>query len=179
MAAGESKKAGYDEILLAVVDRLIEKLGAACNKSTCYLSLDPDQLPSNPGTHVFVVAPNSGEFDRGSFVGGGLNHLDTHSGCLVAIHSPSLTDQAKRDAIAITDETRGLIRRASAVIAALSNTGAGPVAGDAWVPTHEDGYGMTSPFTPLTYSLRRHPNDAVRSIEIAFGFDFDWDVTRQ
>ena len=177
MAAGESTKGGYDEILLAIVERLIQRVEGLTD-ANCYLSLDPDELVPNPADHVYVVSPVSGSFREGAFVGGGLNYVASESGCTVKIHCPSLTDQRNRDHVALTDEALSVIRKASKVIAALCQTGDSPIPGDPWVPTKDD-YGLTSPFRPANYSIWRHPNGAVRSIELAFAFEFDWDVTHQ
>jgi hypothetical protein len=177
MAAGESKVAGYDDVLLKVVARLIDQIEGA-NESNCYLSLDPDSLPSNPGDHVYVVAPVAGQFRAGAFIGGGLNHLATEAGCKVAIHCPSLIDQNQRDAVAITDASLSVLRKATAVIAALCHTGAGPLPGSAWVPRVGE-YDLTGQFEPVSFALFKHANDAIRSIELSFRFSFDWDMTRR
>lgn len=173
MAAGESKAGSYADILVAIVNRLRATVDG-CNEATCYLSLDPDTMPSNPGDHVYVVAPVSGHFREGSFVGGGLNFLTVHSGCIVKIHCPSLIDQSLRDVVAITDQSLGLIRKASAVLASLSPQESGV----AWVPMGPE-YAISSPFTPAGYSLHKSEDQAVRAIELTFRFEFDWDTTQQ
>jgi len=175
MAVGESKTGDYGTVLLQIVQRLRDIVETA-NEANCFLSLDPDDLPSNPGDHCFVVAPVSGKFDEGAFIGAGIAALTTHSGCIVKIHCPSLSDQAGRDVVAITDESLGLIRKASEVITALAAFTADqpPVRG--WVPTLSD-YALTSPFRPVGYSLHKNDTGAVRAIELSFEFEFDWDTT--
>jgi len=169
MAAGESISADYGDVLLQVVARLQAQIPDKCNEATCYLSLDPDSLPVNPGDHVFVVGPVSGKFREGAFVGGGLNALATHSGCIVKIHCPSLLDQAHRDVQAITSTSLGLIKQATSVLQALSPQETGL----AWAP-NAGGFNLTSPFTPVGYTLHKNESGAVRSIELSFAFEFDW-----
>lgn len=176
MAAGESSNSGYDDVLLLIVERLREAV-KGCNESTCYLSLDPDVVVGT-GDHAVVVSPVSGTFREGSFVGGGLNFLATQAGCIVKIHCPSALDEEKRDVQALTDESLSVIRKASAVIAALCHTGDGPMGGDSWAPSRGE-YALTSHFRPVNYLLTKSPEGSVRSIELSFAFDFDWDVTRQ
>lgn len=177
MAAGESKEADYGEVLLQVVARIIDRVDGA-NASTCYLALDPDSLDHNSGRHTFIVSPLSGDFSEGAFVGGGIAFLETKSGCIVKIHCPSLADKAGHDVLALTDESLGLLRKASAVISALAPSTAAHPPQAGWVPSVGD-YGLTSPFRPVRYSLHKHPNNAIRSMEILFSFDFDWDTTQQ
>jgi hypothetical protein len=176
MAVGESQSGGYDDVLLLIVERLIATV-KGCNESSCYLSLDPNVVLS-PADHSIAVSPVSGTFREGAFVGAGLNHLATQSGCIVKIHCPSALDEQSRDVQSITDESLGLIRKASAVIASLCNTGDGPGGGDAWAPRRGN-YDLTSHFRPLNYSLDKSADGSVRGIELTFVFDFDWDVTRQ
>jgi hypothetical protein len=174
MAAGASREADYGDILLAIVARLIATV-KGCNESTCYLSIDPNKLPSNPGDHVYVVAPTSGTFRAGAYIGGGLNFLGTDGGFIVKIHCPSLIDQEHRDAAALTLEGLSIIRKASEVLAALSPAESSSTA---WVPVKGD-YDLTGPLQPIGYSFDKDPNDAVRAIELAFHCPFDWDTTRR
>lgn len=175
MAAGESNTGDYGVVLQQIVTRLRDIVETA-NEANCFLSLDPDDLPNNPGDHCFVVAPVSGKFDEGAFGGAGIAALTTHSGCIVKIHCPSLVDEGGRDATAITDESLGLIRKASEVITALATFTAAnpPTAG--WVPTVGD-YALTSPLRPVGYSLHKNATGAVRAIELSFAFEFDWDTS--
>ncbi len=180
MAAGESKTGDYGEVLLQIVQRLITVIESA-NEATCFLGLDPDEFPTSPGDHVFVVAPVSGRFDEGAFGGAGIAALSTHSGCVVKIHCPNLIDDGSRDVTAITNESLGLIRKASAVISALAaftQPAANSLPAAAWVPTL-DSFNMTSPFRPVGYSLHKNDSGAVRAIELTFAFEFDWDTTSQ
>ena len=177
MAYGESKEAAYDDVLDQIVERLISRVKEA-NQSNCYFALDPDELTSNSSLFIYVVSPVSGQFDSGAFVGAGIAGLTTHSGCIVKIHSPSLVDKRMRDAVAITDESRGILRKASAVLAALAPSTADNPPQRGWVPSLGD-YALTSPFTPVGYSLHKHPNQAIRAIELTFSFEFDWDTTKQ
>ena len=177
MAAGQSKEGDYGEVLLQIVQRLIATIKEA-NESTCYLSLDPDTLPNNPGDTVFVVAPLSGTFREGAFVGGGVAFLAVHSGCIVKIHCPTLIDQDHRDATAITDESLGLIRHASKVISSLSPSSLEAPSYEGWTPKGQT-YLLTSPLRPVGYSLHKSENAAIRSIELTFAFEFDWDTTKQ
>lgn len=177
MAQGESKAGAYDDVLTQIVARLIDQL-PEISASNCYFALDPDDLTSNPSSFIYVVSPVSGDFAEGNFVGGGIAALTTHSGCIVKIHSPSLVDKRKRDEVAIMGESRGVLRKASAVIAALSPTTADHPPQAGWVPRLGD-YNLTSPFRPLGYAITKHQNDAIRAIEVTFGFEFDWDTTKQ
>lgn len=177
MAVGESKEADYGEVLLQIVARLRDILKPA-NEATCYLSLDPDEVPSGPGDHCYSVSPLSGKAREGAWEGAGIRGLAVHSGCIVTIHLPTLSDELTRDVVAITGESLGLIRKASAVISALAPSTADDPAVRGWIPTKED-YSLTSPFRFLGYSLHRHENKAIRSIELTFQFEFDWDTTQR
>lgn len=178
MAQGESKEANYDVVLDQIVKRLQDQL-KDCNEVNCYFALDPDDLASNPADHIYVVAPVSGQFRLGAFEGGANSFVATNAGCIVKIHCPTLVDQRKRDAFAIMGESTGVLRKASAVLKALGpskHNGNGiPSAG--WVPILS-GVNLTSPFVPVDYSIHKHENNAIRSIELRFSFEFDWDTTQ-
>src|SRR5690348_9290636 len=110
MAAGESTEGDLGDVLLAIVARLIDRV-KGCNEATCFLAIDPDSLPTNPGTHVVVVSSASGEFVEGMYDGGALNQLTANGGIIVKISLPTMTDQSGRDAVALTSESLGLIRK--------------------------------------------------------------------
>lgn len=177
MAQGESKEAAYEDVLLQIVERLIAQI-KGLDKSACFFALDPDDIGTSSGRHTYIVSPVSGEFREEAFVGAGIAALATHSGCIVKIHCPSLVDQRKRDSVAITGESIGVLRKASGVLAALAPSTAAHPPAAGWVPYVGD-YALTSPFTPVGYSLSKNPNGAIRSIELTFKFEFDWDTTQQ
>lgn len=177
MAVGESKEADYGEVLLQIVARLRDILKPA-NESTCFLSLDPDDCPSTPGDHVYVVSPVSGRFREGAWAGAGIRGLAVHLGCIVTIHCPSLTDEGGRDSDAITNESLSLIRQASAVISALAPSTADDPAVRGWIPTKES-FNLTSPFEPHGVAFRKNESGAVRSVELTFQFELDWDTTQR
>lgn len=173
MAAGENKEADYGEILLAIVERLRSQV-KGCNEATCYFALDPDSLTGdNPGDHIVIVSPASGQFRGSAFTGGGRAFLAVEGGFFVKIHCPTLVDQQSRDAFAITSESLGVIRKGTAVLGALL---------EPWVPLVNSSGGefaMTGSLEPLSFQIDKDDKDVVRAIQFAFGCPFDWDLTKK
>lgn len=173
MAQGDNREADYGEILLAIVERLKDQV-KGCNKATCYFALDPDSgVKGNPGTHVVVVAPASGSFLSGAFGGGGRGALSVDGGFFVKVHCPSDLDQEHKDVQAITSASLGVIRKGTAVLAALV---------EPWLPTVKidgDFWNASGYIQPVNFQLDKDPEDIVRAIQYGFSMPFDWDLTKQ
>jgi hypothetical protein len=166
MAAGESKEGDLADILAVIVTRLRDTV-KGCSESACYLSIDPDSLNDDPGDHRFVVAPASGRFLQGAYIGAGLSNLMADGGIIVKIHLPTLSDQAGRDVVAINDEALGLVRAANSVIKSLSDT--------AWEPKLKDSDAFTlfERLIPHSYDFAKNEK-GVRAIQLGFSLTFDW-----
>lgn len=177
MAAGESRQADYGDVLLSVVQRLRDTL-KGCTEANCYLSLNPNRLAPNPGNHTFVIAPVSGQFRAGAFSGAALGGLTVDGGFVVKIHCPTMLDQEQREVVSLTDESLGLIRRASAVIASLCAHGQAGISVDTWVPS-KNGLELTEPPEPVNFSFDEDDKGVVRAVELSFRCAFDWDATNQ
>jgi hypothetical protein len=172
MAQGESRESDYGDVLLAIVERLIQQV-KGCNQATCFFSLDPDDMPANaPGDHTVIVSPASGQFRGGAFAGGGRAFLAVDGGFFVKIHCPTSQDRQDQDAIAITSKSLGVIRKGTAVLAALL---------EPWVPvvlTSDGQYALTGSIEPLNFSIDKDASGSVRAIQLAFACPFDWDLTK-
>lgn len=161
-----------EDILDAIVARLIDQIPDLCKPETCYQAIDPDDIGPSLGDVTFVVAPMSGNFPQEYYEGGGLEQLTVFGGVTVKIHSPLQLDQAGRDLIAMIDRPRGLWRVARRVIRALANP--------EWSPMKGDNEITRDPLVPAGYDISRGGNRKskrkIRGIELNFRLNFDWDV---
>ena len=165
--AATRDKGGLDQILQAIVDRLIGQINGL-TKATCYHCLDPDALPmSNPGGHIFVVAPTSGTFDEGMYAGGGLETLMASGGIVVKIHAPLNVDEPQREAALLTNLSLGVMGLASKTIKALANP--------EWSPQFDEHVLTRDPLIPSGYAITRS-DKRVGAIELTFKCNFDWDA---
>lgn len=151
-------------ILQLIVSRIISTCGF--NEATCYLSLNPDAIPANPGDFFCVVAPTSGAYNEPMFDGGGLNQTTVESGVIVKIHSPVQLDEQHRDATFLTDASLGLIGKMKAVLKHLSG----------WDPTVGGNEQTRDPLIPAEHIFTR-PSRALGGVELVFRCNFDWNLT--
>lgn len=161
-------KGTLDAILAAIVARLIDEIPDLCNPATCFESLDPWGLPApNPGNMVFVVAPMSGEFDAAYLEGGGQEQATANTGVTVAIHSPVVLDEPRRDTHFLRNSTHGVLQVARRVLAALTD----------WTPKSPGGLDELTrdPLMPAGYVFQRNDR-AMGAMGVQFALSFDWDL---
>lgn len=166
MARNEST---LDAILLRVVARLIDQIADA-NASTCYLSLDPDTLPSpNPGEIVYVVTPaSSGQFDESSLDGGGNALCVIQWPLVITIHNTAINDEVGHDAQFLTNSTRGVVGKTTGVLKAL-------VAHDLQDASSNEI--LAEPLIPSDAAVERVPATKRGSIQLGFSMLIDWDLS--
>lgn len=151
-------------ILQAVVDRLIDQLGLT--DATCYLSIDPDAVPSpSPGDLIFVVSPTSGNFNEAMFDGGGQEQMTLDGGIVVKIHTPVQLDEPKHDALLVGQESRGVLRHATLTLKALAN----------WSPDKNGNELTRDPLIPSGFAIGRKSR-SLGWVELTFKCSFDWDA---
>lgn len=164
MARGSGK---LEDILQAVVDRLIAQIPATCNAATCYLSLDPDAKPApNAGSLIYVVAPTSGSFNDGYIDGGGQSQCTVAGGVIVKIHSPMQLDKPQHDEQLLKNATRGVLAAATAALKALV----------AWSPVLATNEITRDPLIPAGFVIGRSDR-SMGFIELTFTCTFDWDLS--
>jgi len=159
--------ARYEDLLLQIVDRIRRYVSIFGGEGTCFLSLDPDQLPPSPGDMICIVAPLNGTFGQDYFTGGGKEQMQVDSGFVVKIHSPLVLDEVQREADFLTDQSLGVISVARQVLNILSE----------WAPTNEDGDQIIRDLvSPSSFSFTRS-NERIGAVELMFRLNFDWNVT--
>lgn len=159
-------KGDLSSILAAIVARLIDQV-TEFNAANCYLSINPDSLPSGPGEITCVVAPTSGTFDQGMIEGGGDEQNTSDGGVIVKIHSPVQLDEADRDTVFLTDASLGLLSFAKQAMQALSG----------WSPDDGGGNETTrDPLHPAGYAFQRDGRK-LGACELTFHLKFDWDLS--
>ena len=159
-------------IFTQIVARLIDQVSNA-SVSTCYLSLDPDDLPAaSSGEFIFVVTPAvSGSFDGGLFDGGSQNQATTRWPVVVTVWSTVVRDEAGHDAQFLTHATLGVIAQGTLVVKAL----AGHDLQDAEDTPSEI---LAQPIFPSDAALdRRAPPKGKGFIQFGFEIIFDWDLS--
>ncbi len=159
-------------ILTQIVARLIAQVSNA-NASTCYISLDPDDLPAaSSGEFIFVVTPAvSGQFDGGLFDGGGQSQATVRWPVIVTVWSTVIRDESGHDAQFLTHATLGVIAQGTLVLKAL----AGHDLQDAEdVPSEI----LAQPIFPSDAALdRRDPPKGKGFMQFGFEVIFDWDLS--
>lgn len=151
-------------ILEGVVTRLIDQLGLT--DANCYLSIDPDALPSpSPGQLIFVVSPTSGNFNEALFDGGGQEQTTLEGGIVVKIHSPLQLDKPHQDVKFLGDESRGILRYATRVLKALAG----------WSPGVVGSEQTRDPLIPSGMVIGRKKR-SLGWLELTFKCSFDWDL---
>jgi hypothetical protein len=161
-----------DVIWPRIVDRLIDQITTATT-STCYLSLDPNRLPSpNPGEFIYVVTPAvSGQFDEGAFDGGGPDMATVRWPVVVTVHSIAMNDESGRDAEFIANATRGIVAKGTEVVKAL----AGHDLQDEEAPSQDL---LAQPIFPDNAALDRdNPQKGSGLIQFGFMVIFDWNLS--
>lgn len=160
-------------ILSAVNARLISQV-SGLTAANCFIALNPDQTPAPSaaaGGFIVVVSPTSGTFDESMFAGGGGLQLTTNWGLVTKIHDTVVLDPVRKDVIFLTDTTKGILAKATAVLKALVGNG------DGWSPLDASNNPMTrDPLVPTGFSIQRQ-EDRIGSIEIEWKVLFDWDLT--
>lgn len=161
-----------DEILTQVVARLRDQISDA-NDSTCYLSMDPNDLRApNSGEFIYVVTPaTSGRFDDGAFDGGGQSMTTVNWPIVVTVHSLAMLDETGRDASFITHATLGIVAKGTNILKAL----AGHDLQDAEdVPSEI----LDQPIFPSDAALdRSQPEKGKGLMQFGFMVVFDWDLS--
>ncbi len=161
-----------DLIFTQIVARLIDQVSNA-NDSTCYISLDPDDLPAaNAGEFIFVVTPAvSGNFDDGLFDGGGQSQTTVRWPVVVTVWSTVIRDASGHDTQFLTHATLGIIAQGTLVLKAL----AGHDLQDAEDTPSEI---LAQPIFPSDAALdRRDPPSGKGFIQFGFEVIFDWDLS--
>ncbi len=161
-----------DEILTQIVTRLIDQITAA-TAATCYLSLDPDSLPSaNPGGTFFVVSPAvTGSFDAGMFDGGGQNQTTVVWPIVVTVWNTSILDESGHDTQFLTNATLGVVINGTLVLKAL----AGHDLQDTADTPNEI---LNQPIFPADSAIdRREPSKGKGFMQFGFNVMFDWDLS--
>lgn len=155
----------FEEILDAVVNRLLSEMPNHCRKSNTYIALNPDSFNPNSGELTFIVAPLGGTFDQDYMEGGGENQVTTDGGFLVKIHSPLQLDEPQRDSSFLTDKSKGVLRLVRQVLKTLTN----------WSPQNAVHVLSRDPVFPSGYSFSRTER-STGSVEIEFKLKFDWEL---
>lgn len=161
-------RAKFDEVMLAIVARLIDQVDGA-RAENCYLSLNPEDTPSpNPGTFVFVVSPPmAGNFDEGMIDGGGAQQATNLGDLRIGIHSPVQLDETNRDTQFLTNSTLGILETWRQVVKALTP----------WSPGDAESDPMTrDPLIPSGFVIRRK-NRSIGMVVQNFRLTFDLDLT--
>lgn len=160
-------KGKLDTQLSAIVDRIIDEV-SAYDSASCYLSLNPDALPApNPGDFICVVAPTSGSFDGGLFMGGGVEQVTCEAGVVVKVHSPVQLDETHRDAEFLTNSSLGLIENVRLVMKALTD----------WSPVDGSSDDITrDPLSPASITFTRQSR-SLGGCEVVFHTLMDWDLS--
>jgi hypothetical protein len=161
-----------DSILQAIVSRIIAQVQQnsvpTFRAETCYLSMMPDDTPApSPGNFVCVVAGDAGNFEEGNIDGGGQFQATATMMVRVKIHSPVQLDEYNRDAIFLTDATRGILEIWRQVVKCLM-TPFFPEDATNHVDTRD-------PLMPAAFRFERRGR-ALGAIEQDFKLTFDLDV---
>lgn len=157
-----------DQILLATINRLIDKIASA-NPGNTYLSLQhEDDLPPNASDVAYEVSPSMNfRFVPGEFTGGGHNMIHTLTHILVTPHIIIDKDQEGRDTYFLTHAARGACKRLTDILRALS----------AFEPLNDDGeYLLAQPMRPLEGQIPPKRDRTSGLVDIAFEIEFDWDI---
>lgn len=161
-----------DIVLTRMVARLIAEIDDATS-STCYISLDPNKLPSpNPGEFIYVVSPaQSGQFDEGAFDGGGQDSTTTRWPIVVTVHSMAIKDESGHDAEFISNATTGIVAKGTEVLKAL----AGHDLQDTEVPSQDL---LAQPIFPDNAAIdRAEPAKGKGLMQFGFMVIFDWNLS--
>lgn len=156
-----------DLILKAIIDRLRDKV-AAGQTATVYASTVSTELPPNPGEIMYEVslAHNFAAWDP-EFTGAGNEGLHTNMTLMVTISTTVQLDEVGHDTVYLTDETRGVLGRMTAVLAALS----------LYDPVNDNGdYLLCEPLR-LTQGQIPPKDDRRRGfVTLLLDCQFDWDL---
>lgn len=155
-----------DEVLLAIVARLINQMPDMCKSGNTYLTLNPDSIDPSPGAYSFTVSPLGGSFPAEFMQGGGVEQVTVETGFTVTIHSPLQLDMPRRDVEFLTANTKGVLGLAKRVLKAMT----------LFDPQNATAIILRDPITPTGFSFRRSDR-SLGSMELEFRLMFDWDIS--
>lgn len=116
-----------EEILDAVIERLIATIPSTFNESNLLLCMDWQGPQMTPGDICGLVGPDDGEFNEAMLDGGGQDQATFATGIIVGVFTPIRIDPSKRHSEALKNSTRGLLPVWRKVLKSLTNWSPGDV----------------------------------------------------
>ena len=156
-----------DTILLAIVKQIQNNVIPLNGDGACFIALDPEKNPgATAGDYFAIVSPEAGNFAAGNLDGGGQFVCTVESGFSVRIYSTAQIDPAKRDALFLTDESRGIFLLATQVLKALT----------CFDPEINGQFVVRDQILPKSFDVGR-PDRGLGWLELRFQLNFDWDLS--
>lgn len=156
-----------DVIFPLLVARLINQV-SGLDASSCFLSLDPDEIPgATSGDYVVVVSPSPQfRFDQSIFTGAEEYGAMATWHAAITIHSTANIDEPGRDTEFLASQALGVTAKATQVAKAI--LGFDPVDGNG-------NYVLAQPIQPSDGAIDR-PTRSQGSIQFGVEITFVWDL---